>query len=1831
MKLNGVTGSDLLSRHLFTLAKMAVCVVLAVLAAKGGRICWERCSGGADKGDGMPVVEACGGGGGTSYTLTLNKTGTGALEVVPPNTTPTTFPWTYSYAAETILMLTASAPSGWCFHHWEGGITGSENPVLVTMDADKSVTAVFLATYTLSTSVSPTGSGTVSPSSGTYVTGTNVSLTASAASGYRFDHWTGDATGTANPVTVTLNANKSVTAVFVQRFTLGTAVSPVNTGTVTPSSGTYDAGTNVQLTATPVAGWYFNYWDGSLTGSTNPQTLTMNANKSVTAVFGVYQYVLTAQMLGTGTVGVYVNGQLMQPPYVFDYGTTVNLVAEAGTNYRFDHWEGDAAGGNASVSLVMDGPKMARAVFVRLYTLTTGVTPSGMSPAPAITMSPEGNPPGTFLEGAQVSVSAEAHVSGGANGYDFMEWSGQGSTNPITVTMDSDKSLTAVYDAVVVFPDANLDAVVRTAIAKPTGTIHKGDLAGLGSLSLSVSQPVANLTGLEACTNLHYLSILEGTISDLSPLSGLAPLTSLWLEDCGLTNISPLGNLTGLQSLNLRSNEGILDFTALENLTSLTSLLLDSTSMNDGDFAHLSGLTGLAVLHVNDNQISSLNPVAGMMGLHWFSAYDNDIGDLSPLANLTGLSSLSLARNPLTSLAPLAGLSNLTQLDLSRCGLSNVDALAGWFPNLETLRLSDNEIGQIAGWGSWASIETLELDGNALETTEWLAGLSGLTTLLMNDNNLDDLSGLAGLANLYCVGLRSNEITDLSALVSNAGIGTGDWVWVTGNPLNGVAKCIQIPDLQARDVTVFYSGACVANGSDPDPDGDGFTTTQEQEYLMRFIQDLDVLYYTWLNWIDDDTMEPPFAPAEFDNKMECMPVEDVIVEVEGQGTVATVPALPGIGDWGSYTLASGNGDSETYEFPKYAYDCASPCATAPTCDYNSITLTATPAEGWVFDYWEGNLGANAGRWENPLHLELGGDRTVQARFLYRPTIATLDLVSDLAYFLVFIGETATVETFDRNEVEYDPDNGMSRLYVGNGMPDAAEFYLLQAILKERGLDLSARGGVVNDAVWAAWSANVTRAQTDLPGQDARIIRTVAAYMTLGDFGSAATIEDMVESHISGASVDPANYDNSQRSFLAAGEDADNDGATNLQEWQAASPGGGLANLAAFASAATDGDDGPGSSGGQGDSCPNEACLDTGEMEVRTADFFSPEASATVTATPEGSGIVLGTEMSVSVEPNASNGTGFRCWIAPDSMIDGSRARKESGWLLMDDTEAVAMIERGRLFLPDDNSNYSITVTCNGGAIETVDGEENRVVVGPPGATATLTAVSNSSLRVIGWQWEGTRFSYSDSVTLPLGGHAEPIMSSQPLTGKKSISVSASQGGTAMAAAISVDWDGCFLGSIEALQTSKVSFLANPSPGWEFDYWEGYPGLGPLLHNWNASGVSSMRAVFRRKVEHTLSLELEGDDAPCSGYITVDDPKKYYSQDEEVTLTANPAPGYVFLFWDGLSPCSDDPPANSNPLYLTMHRSRSVTAVFDLDPVILMQGSRRILETAGDVDEDGIQDNVATISAAPAMPQLRARIRNCPSGVLPSWQLRVTFQRNLYGQQGVQTETAWYPATPVQVAEFAPTFTDPAFIGGDATVLVTWCSMSYEFDFRILGANPSFTSITNNLENDAFRALCWAESTYRQFEGPHGRPQGGTIGLPLPNGGHDGGYGLMQITNPVPSIEDLWCWTTNTDSGKHYFTDVKAADSDRKVAWWNDNLSPTPAPPLALTGNNRLLDIFCRYNGGYYWTPQRRVDDDGNFIGSEYIWVLNSDNPGGIAYADHVMDIMNDRPWLGPWS
>ncbi len=91
-----------------------------------------------------------------------------------------------------------------------------------------------------------------------------------------------------NPVTeVSLNGwgmvpsyNLSVTNIMGSG-----SVSAIGIACPADCSETYNSGTNVELTANPDSGWYFDYWGGDISGDANPYSLLIDANKSITAAF----------------------------------------------------------------------------------------------------------------------------------------------------------------------------------------------------------------------------------------------------------------------------------------------------------------------------------------------------------------------------------------------------------------------------------------------------------------------------------------------------------------------------------------------------------------------------------------------------------------------------------------------------------------------------------------------------------------------------------------------------------------------------------------------------------------------------------------------------------------------------------------------------------------------------------------------------------------------------------------------------------------------------------------------------------------------------------------------------------------------------------------------------------------------------------------------------------------------------------------------------------------------------------------------------------------------------------------------------------------------------------------------------------------------------------------------------------------------------------------------------------------------------------------------------------------------------------------------------------
>jgi hypothetical protein len=136
----------------------------------------------------------------TNYTLTITST---------HGTVDRDNPGPYHY--NDVVQLTAVPDAGWSFANWTGDVTGINNPVSITINEGKAVTAHYTQNvYTLTVT---SAHGMVNlDKSGPYHYGDVVKLTAVPDAGWSFANWTGDAAGASNPVLVTVDGNKAVTA-----------------------------------------------------------------------------------------------------------------------------------------------------------------------------------------------------------------------------------------------------------------------------------------------------------------------------------------------------------------------------------------------------------------------------------------------------------------------------------------------------------------------------------------------------------------------------------------------------------------------------------------------------------------------------------------------------------------------------------------------------------------------------------------------------------------------------------------------------------------------------------------------------------------------------------------------------------------------------------------------------------------------------------------------------------------------------------------------------------------------------------------------------------------------------------------------------------------------------------------------------------------------------------------------------------------------------------------------------------------------------------------------------------------------------------------------------------------------------------------------------------------------------------------------------------------------------------------------------------------------------------------------------------------------------------
>ncbi len=379
----------------------------------------------------------------TQYKLTtsVNPAEGGRIDRDKPG------PW---YDSGEVVTLTEVPASEYDFDEWTGDAGGSDTSVQVTMNAGKAVIAHFkhwpaitIATQPAGMQIMVDGTAANAPQTFTWQPGSSHTIEAIAEQNEGATKkyvWTNWSDGKARTHDIqTPQTNTTFTANYKTQFYVQTQALPAAEGSVSPSSGWYDAGTQLSFEATPNSGYGFLNWSGSWSGDENPRSVTVNSAIDVTANFSEYRRVtihtdpegLRVKSDGTeGTAPVVVNWLI---------GTTHSVEAltpqNAGSSLRYI-WKDWSDGGNRQHSFeVTNGTTALTARFSKEYYVTTRVNPEG-----AGSVSPGS---GWYAEGSSVTFSTEAN-----EGYEFLNWSGDasGTATSVQVHIDGPKTLIANYN-----------------------------------------------------------------------------------------------------------------------------------------------------------------------------------------------------------------------------------------------------------------------------------------------------------------------------------------------------------------------------------------------------------------------------------------------------------------------------------------------------------------------------------------------------------------------------------------------------------------------------------------------------------------------------------------------------------------------------------------------------------------------------------------------------------------------------------------------------------------------------------------------------------------------------------------------------------------------------------------------------------------------------------------------------------------------------------------------------------------------------------------------------------------------------------------------------------------------------------------------------------------------------------------------------------------------------------------------------------------------------------------------------------------------------------------
>jgi len=367
--------------------------------------------------------------------------------------------------------------------------------------------------YILTTNV--VGNGTVTPASGSsYLAGTVVPVEAIPYSGWQFDHWSGNLSGTDNTTTITMNSNKTITATFVvQPPSLGWTAYNDLAGDASPAPATnYHSGNSGVLK---------NYATGatlsasvSITGGTNdatgPGTITAGTdaykifygkiNPDRVLAYSGGSHVFTFTGLDPSKLYRFVHwGDRADPANTYSSKITISDVtsftknSSTGVTISTTVLPDDSAtyltgynsvngyvagftninpGSDGDIIITVSGATKWYSNAFMLQELPSGPQPTQYT----LTVNKVGNGTVSPASGSTYPAGTVVNVEARPNaGWQFDHWSGNlsGTDNTTTITMDGNKTITATFTELPpVYYILTINKVGNGTVTPPSGNSY---------------------------------------------------------------------------------------------------------------------------------------------------------------------------------------------------------------------------------------------------------------------------------------------------------------------------------------------------------------------------------------------------------------------------------------------------------------------------------------------------------------------------------------------------------------------------------------------------------------------------------------------------------------------------------------------------------------------------------------------------------------------------------------------------------------------------------------------------------------------------------------------------------------------------------------------------------------------------------------------------------------------------------------------------------------------------------------------------------------------------------------------------------------------------------------------------------------------------------------------------------------------------------------------------------------------------------------------------------------------------------------------------------------